>query len=133
IQPVTVDEFRIAVAETYDVIVEPEADRAYTLFAQTNDRTGFARGTLTTNPELHAEVPEMDPAPVLGHRDMGMDMSGSDHSNHGGHGGHDSHNNHDMSHMNSMDHSGHDMGEMDHGDHGQHSTHNQHTHDPHSR
>ena len=125
IQPVTVDEFRIAVAETYDVIVEPEADRAYTLFAQTNDRTGFARGTLTTNPALQGEVPEMDPAPVLGHRDMGMDMS--NHSIHGGHDGHD------MSQMNSMDHSGHDMGQMDHGDHSQHSTHNQHNHAPHSR
>ena len=139
IQPVTVDEFRIAVAETYDVIVEPEADRAYTLFAQSNDRTGFARGTLTTNPALQGEVPEMDPAPVLGHRDMGMDMS--NHSNHGGHGGHDSQNNHgshDMSQMHSMDHSGHDMGnshdmgEMDHGDHDQHSTHHQHNHDHHN-
>ena len=45
-QPVTVDEFRISVAETYDVIVQPTADRAYTIFAQAEDRSGFARGTL---------------------------------------------------------------------------------------
>lgn len=82
IQPVEVDEFRIAVAETYDVIVEPESDRAYTLFAQSNDRSGYARGTLTPNPALRAEVPAMDPAPVLGHADMGMAMAGMDHSTH---------------------------------------------------
>ena len=46
VEPVTVDEFRIAVAETYDVIVEPRSDRAYTIFAQSMDRTGYARGTL---------------------------------------------------------------------------------------
>src|SRR5690554_713693 len=111
IQPVTVDEFRIAVAETYDVIVEPQADRAYTLFAQSNDRSGFARGTLTANPDLHAEIPEMDPAPVLGHRDMGMDMSGM---NHGGH---------DMGDMTGMGHSGHEMNNADHLDHTNHNSH----------
>ena len=31
VRPVEVDEFRIAVAETYDVIVEPAEDRAYTI------------------------------------------------------------------------------------------------------
>ena len=31
IEPVTIDEFRIAVAETFDVIVAPREDRAYTL------------------------------------------------------------------------------------------------------
>lgn len=114
IQPVTVDEFRIAVAETYDVIVEPQADRAYTLFAQSNDRSGFARGTLTANPDLHAEIPEMDPAPVLGHRDMGMDMSGM---NHGGH---------DMGDMTGMGHSGHEMNNADHLDHTNHNSHDMH-------
>ena len=44
--PVTVDEFRIATAETYDVIVEPTGQDAFTIFAQSNDRTGFAAGTL---------------------------------------------------------------------------------------
>ena len=46
VEPVTVDEFRIGTAETYDVIVEPKDDRAYTIFAQSIDRTGYARGTL---------------------------------------------------------------------------------------
>jgi len=72
IESVTVDEFRIGVAETYDVIVEPQGDSAFTIFAQTIDRSGFARGTLTADKSLQAEVPEMDPAPILAHRDMGM-------------------------------------------------------------
>tara|TARA_R110000824_G_scaffold401796_1_gene616737 strand:+ start:2492 stop:4315 length:1824 start_codon:yes stop_codon:yes gene_type:complete len=80
IEPVTIDEFRIGVAETYDVIVEPSADTAYTIFAQSIDRSGFARGTLTPEVGLSAAVPAMDPAPVLGHRDMGMDMAGMDMS-----------------------------------------------------
>jgi CopA family copper-resistance protein len=80
VQPVSVDEFRIGVAETYDVIVEPSTEQAYTVFAQTIDRTGYARGTLTPDPSLKAEVPEMDVAPILGHGDMGMDMSMMDHS-----------------------------------------------------
>jgi CopA family copper-resistance protein len=100
IQPVAVDEFRIGTAETYDVIVTPETETAYTIFAQNIDRTGFARGTLTTNPNLKAEIPAMDPAPVLSHKDMGMDMSGMDH------GGHS------MDSMAGMDHSGHNMGSM---------------------
>ena len=78
IEPVTVDEFRIGVAETYDVIVEPEGDRAYALFAQSIDRSGFALGTLTPDVALQAEVPEMDPRPVLTMADMGMAMSGMD-------------------------------------------------------
>ncbi len=75
IEPVSVDEFRIGVAETYDVIVEPKDDRAYSIFAQAMDRTGYARGTLTPDPALTADVPEMDPYPLLTHQDMGMDMS----------------------------------------------------------
>lgn len=75
IEPISVDEFRIGVAETYDVIVAPKDDRAYCIFAQTLDRTGYARGTLTPDPSLTAEVPEFDPYPVLTHQDMGMDMS----------------------------------------------------------
>ena len=124
IQPVTIDEFRIGVAETYDVIVEPEANSAYTLFAQTIDRTGYARGTLTTDINLRAEIPAMDPAPTLGHRDMGMEMSGMDHSGHDM-GGMD-HSGHDMSSMKEMDHSGHDMSAMNHMDHSNmdHSKHN---------
>jgi CopA family copper-resistance protein len=130
IQPVVVDEFRIGVAETYDVIVEPAADSAYTIFAQSNDRTGYARGTLTTDIALRAEIPAMDPAPTLGHREMGMDMSGMDHSGHdmGGmdHSGHDMSAMKAMDHGNqgekTMDHSGHDMsGGMPGMDHSQHS------------
>lgn len=84
IEPVTVDEFRIGVAETYDVIVAPKDDTAYSIFAQAIDRTGYARGTLTPDPSLRASVPEMDPAPVLTHADMGMamDHGAIDHSMH---------------------------------------------------
>ena len=74
IEPVTVDEFRIGVAETYDVIVAPKNDTAYSIFAQAIDRTGYARGTLTPDPSLRAAVPEMDPVPMLTHADMGMAM-----------------------------------------------------------
>ena len=70
IHPVPVDEFRIAVAETYDVIVEPVEDRAYTLFAQTIDRTGYARGTLAPRPGMQAEVPAVDPRVWLSMQDM---------------------------------------------------------------
>ncbi len=84
IEPVTVDEFRIGVAETYDVIVAPKDDTAYSIFAQAIDRTGYARGTLTPDPSLRATVPEMDPAPALTHVDMGMamDHGAMDHSMH---------------------------------------------------
>lgn len=81
VQPVSVDEFRIGVAETYDVIVEPDADSAYTIFAQNIDRSGYTRGTLTPNVHWQAAVPDMDHAPILSHRDMGMahDMHGMNH------------------------------------------------------
>ena len=68
--PVEVDEFRMGVAETYDVIVQPADDRAYTIFAQSIDRTGYARGTLATRPDQEAEVPAMDPVPTLAPVDM---------------------------------------------------------------
>jgi CopA family copper-resistance protein len=94
IEPVTVDEFRIAAAETYDVIVEPKDDRAYTIFAQAMDRSGYARGTLTPSTGMTAEVPPLGPRPLLTMGDMGMahDMGGMDHAamGHGtGHGGAD--------------------------------------------
>lgn len=84
VEPVSIDEFRIGVAETYDVIVEPNGDSAYTIFAQSIDRTGYARGVLSSDVSLHAEIPSMDYAPTLGHSDMGMSMAGMDHSAHGG-------------------------------------------------
>jgi CopA family copper-resistance protein len=70
VEPVTVDEFRIAVAETYDVIVEPTDDRAWTIFAQNIDRSGFVRGTLTPHPGLAAPVPPMDKPQQLTMMDM---------------------------------------------------------------
>ena len=78
-EPVTVEEIRIGVAETYDVVVEPHDDTAYTIFAQAIDRTGYARGTLTPDLALTAPVPDLDGQPILSHRDMGMDMSANDH------------------------------------------------------
>lgn len=118
VRPVTVDEFRIATAETFDVIVEPTQD-AYTLFAQSMDRTGYARGTLAVRPGLVAPVPELDPRPLVTMADMGMagmdhgamagmgDMAGMDHSKMAGAG--DS----SMQGMSGMD--GGDMKGMNHG------------------
>jgi CopA family copper-resistance protein len=70
VAPVAVDEFRIAVAETYDVLVEPQDERAYTLFAQAIDRSGYARGTLAPRAGMEAAVPPLDPRPWLGMQDM---------------------------------------------------------------
>ena len=70
VQSVSVDEFRISVAETYDVIVEPHDERAYTLFAQSIDRTGYARGTLAPRAGMQAEVPVMDHRVWLSMQDM---------------------------------------------------------------
>ncbi|MFY4765180.1 copper resistance system multicopper oxidase, partial [Aliarcobacter butzleri] len=65
IQPVTVDEFRIGVAETYDVIVEPEVNKAYSIFAQSIDRSGYALGALTFDEKVIAQTPQMDAFPIL--------------------------------------------------------------------
>lgn len=79
VEPVLVDELRIAIAETYDVIVEPAGDRAYTIFAESMDRSGYARGTLTTRAGMAAEVPGRRPRPVRTMADMGMDHGAMDH------------------------------------------------------
>ncbi|MBD9370546.1 copper resistance system multicopper oxidase [Xanthomonas sp. XNM01] len=71
IHPVSVDEFRIAVAETFDVIVEPSGQDAFTIFAQDMGRTGHARGTLAVRHGLEAPVPVVDPRPLLTMDDMG--------------------------------------------------------------
>jgi FtsP/CotA-like multicopper oxidase with cupredoxin domain len=71
VEPVVVDECRMGVAEIYDVIVQPSDDKAYTIFAQAEDRTGFARGTLTPSLGLTATVPPMDPRPSRTMMDMG--------------------------------------------------------------
>jgi len=90
VEPVTVDEIRIGVAETYDVIVEPK-DEAYTIFAQSMDRTGYARGTLAPRAGLAAAVPLLDKPQPLSMSDMmgamsGGAMSGMTGMNHGGGG-----------------------------------------------
>ncbi|WP_341232150.1 copper resistance system multicopper oxidase [uncultured Methylophaga sp.] len=100
IEPVTVDEFRFAVAETYDVIVTPQADQAYTIAAESIDRTGFALGTLAPRAGMKGLVPDHRPRSLLAMADMGHNMDHGDHQ------------------MNqsseSTDHSGHDMHEADH-------------------
>jgi len=76
VEPVTVDEFRIGVAETYDVIVQPKENVAYTIFAQPEDRSGYARGTLAPKMGMTAMVPPMDPRPMRTMVDMGMGKMG---------------------------------------------------------
>ena len=85
VQPVEVDEFRIGVAETYDIIVTPRGDTAYSIFAQAQDRSGYARATLATRQGLVAAIPPMDPRPMrtmadmgMGHSMSSMDMGGKD-------------------------------------------------------
>ena len=81
VQPVTVDEFRIGVAETYDVIVRPKTAEAYTIFAESMGRSGFARATLATKEGLEAPVPSLREPPLLTMADMGEmeGMAGMDH------------------------------------------------------
>lgn len=80
VRPVAVDEFQIAVAETYDVIVEPTDDRAYTLVGESVDRSGMARATLAPRAGMAAEVPPLRGRPIATMKDMGMgDMAGMDH------------------------------------------------------
>ena len=84
IEPVTVDEFRIGTAETYDVLVTPHDDRAYTIFAQSMDRSGYARGTLAPRAQMQAEVPALDPRPRLAMSDMMGEMSAMQGMSHAG-------------------------------------------------
>ncbi len=92
VHPVSIEEFRIAPAETFDVIVTPSGQDAFAIFAQDLGRTGYVSGTLAVREGLRAPVPPVDPRPILSMADMGH--GGMDHAgmNHG-----------------SMDHSGHDM------------------------
>ena len=103
VRPVAVDEFRIAVAETFDVIVEPTGPEAFTIFAQAMDRTGYAAGTLAVREGLRAPVPDVDPRPVLTMNDMG-------HGDHGGHAGMD-HSAHTAAPAAADPHAGHVMPE----------------------
>ncbi|WP_036488318.1 copper resistance system multicopper oxidase [Myxosarcina sp. GI1] len=117
IMPVDVDEFRIATAETYDVIVELQENTAYTVFAETMDRSGYARGTLAPRQGMSAAIPKQRTRPIRTMADMGMagDMSGMDMSG--------NNSSHDMSGMNmGSNNSSHNMSGMDMG--GNNSSHN---------
>jgi CopA family copper-resistance protein len=95
VDPVIVDEFRIGTAELYDVIVEPMDEQPYTIFAQSMDRSGYARGTLAPRLGRQADVPPLDARPLLTMADMGM--------------GHDIGSMPDMADMPGMDHGSMDM------------------------
>ncbi|MBL8037626.1 MAG: copper resistance system multicopper oxidase [Nitrospira sp.] len=82
VQPVTVEEFRVGPAETYDVIVWPTEDRVYTIFAETMDRSGFVRGTLAPRLGMQGEVPERRRRPLRTMEDMGMGAPGHGHASH---------------------------------------------------
>ena len=84
VAPVAVDELQIGVAETYDVVVQPEKDAAFTFFAEAMDRSGYARGTLAPRPRMVASVPPLRERPLLTMADMGMDHDGMNHAMHGG-------------------------------------------------
>lgn len=95
VHPVSIEEFRIAPAETFDVIVTPSGQDAFTIFAQDIGRTGYVSGTLAVREGLRAPVPPVDPRPILSMADMGHGGMAHSGMNHG-----------------SMDHSGHDMSAM---------------------
>jgi CopA family copper-resistance protein len=78
VRPVETDEFQIGIAETYDVIVTPPADQAYTLVGEAVDRSGMARATLAPQAGMAATVPLLRQRPVATMKDMGMDMGGMD-------------------------------------------------------
>jgi len=108
VEPVEVDEIRLGVAETYDVIVTPDGgQQAYTLFAQSMDRSGYARGTLALREGLSAPVPAPDPRPELSMADMG-------HGDHGAHGAANAHAGHDADAA-GMDHATMNHASMGHG------------------
>ncbi len=75
VMPVDVDEFQIGVAETYDVIVTPKEDKAFTIVGEAIDRSGMARATLAPRPGMTAAVPPLRDRPLATMKDMGMDMS----------------------------------------------------------
>ena len=113
IEQVVVDEFRFGVAETYDAIVEPSEDKAYTIVAEPIDRTGFALATLAPREGMRGEPPRQRKRATLTMADMGVA--------------------HKMHHMSGMDHSQHDMADMNHSehsmtnmDHAEHESHQEH-------
>ena len=86
VRPVSVQEFRIGVAETYDVLVRPREDKAFTIFAESLDRSGYTRGTLAPEPGLQAPVPPLRPRPVRRLTDIGMGAMLHGGMKHGKHG-----------------------------------------------
>lgn len=75
VEPLKVDEFRMAVAETYDVVVTPPDDQAYSIVAEPIDRSGFALGTLAPREGMRGAPPAQRPRALLTMGDMGgMDM-----------------------------------------------------------
>ena len=78
VEPVEVDEFRIGPAETYDVVVTPAEDRAYTIFSEVLDRSGYVRGTLAPRLGMSADIPARRLRPLRTMDDMGMSMEGTD-------------------------------------------------------
>ena len=105
VEPVEVDEFQIGVAETYDVVVTPGEQQAYTLVAESVDRSGMGIATLASAPGARAAIPPLRDPPLLTMADMGM--SGMDH----GAGSNDAG-------MTGMDHGAGGMAGMDHGSSG---------------
>nr|WP_294809530.1 copper resistance system multicopper oxidase [uncultured Sphingomonas sp.] len=83
VHPVEVEEFQIGVAETYDAIVTPGEDKAYTIVAEAVDRSGMARATLAPRPGMAGEVPPLRKRPIATMKDMGMDMSSMPGMDHG--------------------------------------------------
>ncbi len=109
VEPVSVDEFRFGPGETLDAIVTP-TDDAYTIFAQSMDRTGYARGTLAVRAGLSADVPETDPVEWLTMRDMMGEMDHGSHGGNGAHAGHSGHSSTAAAKANGHEgHGGHDM------------------------
>ncbi|MFW8635670.1 copper resistance system multicopper oxidase [Cribrihabitans pelagius] len=125
VKPVAVDELRIAVAETYDVIVQPRENRAYSIVAESMGRTAMVRGTLAPRGGMVGPVPQMRPKPLLTMADMGGMMDGMGMEGHGmSMGGHVMRNAGasaaDMLSMSGMDHSQHQMPAAEPMDHSQH-------------
>ena len=82
VQPVSIEEFRFGPAETYDVIIQLTEDQAYTIFAETMDRSGYARGTLAPRPGMEGQILERRARPLRTMEDMGMADHGNGHTGH---------------------------------------------------
>ncbi|MEZ5937937.1 MAG: copper resistance system multicopper oxidase [Hyphomonadaceae bacterium] len=106
VAPLETDEFQIGVAETYDVVIQPEAARPYAFVAESIDRSGQAVATFGPEPGMRAEIPALRPTPTLSMKDMGMDHGAMDHGamDHGG------------ADQPQADHAGMDHSAMTHGD-----------------